>query len=451
MRILEALIVLSNFAAIIFAIERAPGWASRFAIAAFLLLLIHLLVEKGRWQMMAAYTACIGFLAYCLLADNHHSWLIGAIGAILILCSVIAAMVLPVFTLPRPGGPYAIGTVTRHWTAPGSSGQGDVKPRKLTIQFWYPTEARSGMRSPYRTNDARGVKSHLRLIRTHSWMDVPVASSPDSFPVILFSPGWKGHLTQNTVQFEMLASRGFIVLSLEHPPAQGLPADFDPSLEKNLRGYSVEVRLRARDVLSVLDQLEAINQHDPEGLFEGRLDTLRTGMFGYSFGGATTFEACWLDRRLKAGINMDGMLFGESAENGVEQPFLTMSGGGALPTEEDLQCSDPRRRVHMRALDTDMKRIERSLARHGGYYLRGEGMFHSNFSDRPLYSPLRRLTHAGPIRVNRAMHIINEYTLAFFEQHLNHKPEAVLARPSQYSEIQFDRHQAPDFEALERA
>ena len=451
MRIFEALIILSGFAAIVFAVGRAPGWASSFAIAGFLLLVIHLLVEKGRWQMIAAYIACIGLLAYGLLGHDRHSWLMGAIASVMLLSSAIAAVVLPVFTLPRPQGPYSIGTVTRHWTAPDSSTKADEKSRKLTIQFWYPTEAKSGKRSPYRTDDAQGLKSHLRLIRTHSWVNVPVASSPGGFPIILFSPGWKGHLTQNTVQFEMLASRGYIVLSVEHPPAQSLPTDFDPSLEENLQGYSVEVGLRARDVLFVLDRLEAINQNDPEGLFEGRLDTLHMGMFGYSFGGATTFEACWLDRRLKAGINMDGMLFGESADKGVEQPFLTMSGGGTLPTEQDLQCSDPRRRVHMRALDTDMKRIERSLAKHGGYYLRGEGMFHSNFSDRPLYSPVRRLTHAGPIQAKRAMHIVNEYTLAFFEQYLNEKPEAVLARPSQYPDVQFDRHRVPDFEALEMA
>lgn len=140
-----------------------------------------------------------------------------------------------------------------------------------------------------------------------------------------------------------------------------------------------------------------------------------------------------------------------AAESGVEQPFLIMSSDGALPTEEDLQCADQRRRVHMRALDTDIKRIERSLAKHGGYYMRGEGMSHSDFSDRPLYSPLRRLTHSGTIRVNRAMQIINEYTLAFFEQYLNGKPQAVLVQPSRYPEVQFERHSVPNSMALETA
>jgi dienelactone hydrolase len=444
MRICEALILLIDFAALMLAFERESGWASGLAVLAFLLLVIHLLVERGRWQMLAAYMACIGLLAFCFFGDNRISLIMGAIGLLMLLSSALAATVLPVFSLPRPDGPYSIGTSTRQYVRYDEFDDVQVRSRKLRVQFWYPTEVETGKRSAYRTNDAHGLKSHLRLVRTHSWVNVTVAPSPKRLPVILFSPGWKGHLTQNTAQFEMLSSHGFIVLSLEHTPALDLPVDFDPSPEQNLQGYSVEVERRARDVSFVLDQLEAINQNDPEGLFEERIDISRVGMFGYSFGGATTLEACWRDERLNAGINMDGMLFGGSAESGVEQPFLFMSSDGDLPSEEDMQCADARNRVHMRALDTDINRIRRSLARYGGYYLVVKGTSHSNYSDRPLYSPLRKLTHGGSIEARNAIRIVNAYSLAFFEEHLNGKAQPLLSRETSiYPEAHFELHPAP--------
>jgi dienelactone hydrolase len=444
MRTLEKLLIVLVSGALILDFVRHPLTVGILAVVAGFVGLLHGFIEKPRWQMIPAYVATAEVLVYSLVGGRFPTAITLSTG-ILLATSVALGTLLPVFPLPEPGGFYSVGTVTRRWTTARTPG-GDIAesvPRRLTIQFWYPTDDRSGKRSLYRNEDARGLKAHLRLVRTHSFLDVPLSSAADKFPVILFSPGWKGHLTQNTVQFEMLASRGFVVASIEHPRAEGLPADFDPSLEENLLGYDREVGIRAEDIQFVLDQIEGLDQNDPEGLFTGRLDTSSIGMLGYSFGGAVTMEACWRDSRLKAGINLDGMLFGESAEAGVRQPFLFMSSDGPLPSESDLQCPDARRRVHMQALDRDMKRIQRSLGQYGGYYLRIEGAAHSNFSDRPLYSPLRRLTDAGRMRPQRAFQIINEYTLAFFEQYLNGRVQSILeSRVSPYQDADFSRNVA---------
>jgi dienelactone hydrolase len=444
MRLFETLIVFLelSFLGLALASHVQLIWVLVLPLASVLVIIFHWFVEGYRWQMAPAYVGSVLLLLFAVTAYGQPGAIaLGMIGiaAALLFASLALGTILPVFSLPEPGGPNAIGTVNQQWRVNVAAGRGgETSPRKLNIQFWYPTEIKRGKRAPYRTGDAQGLKAHLRLTRTHAVVNAPVSAKHRQYPVVLFSPGWKGHLTQNTLQFEMLASHGFVVLAMEHPPAQNLPEYFDPTSEENLRGYGVEVKRRALDVQFVLGQLEMLNQRDPDARFTNRLDLSRIGMFGYSFGGALSAEACWLDQRIKAGINMDGMMFGEVTETGVRQPFLFISDDSGGPSERDLHSPDPARQIHARALQADCQFIDRSLAQYGGYYLRIRGAAHSNFSDRPLYSPLKRLTDAGPIDIRTCIKIVNAYTLAFFEQHLNQAAQPLLNETnSEYPEAVF--------------
>ncbi len=450
MRLFEILIVILEVPLLVFAFtsQVGPLWTSVLPLVAALVVVLHWIIEGYRWQMVPAYAASVLLAVLFLLGHSQPramSIVVVVLAAVLLLASLVLATILPVFSLPRPDGAHAVGTITQQWTVRNDLGQAEQSlPRNLNIQFWYPTETKKGQRSAYRSSDAQGLKAHLRLTKTHAIVNAPVSRTQNRYPVVLFSPGWKGHLTQNTIQFEMLASHGFIVLAMEHPPAHNLPLYFDASQEENLRGYAVEVKLRAHDVQFVLDQLETLNQRDSDARFTHRLDLSRIGMFGYSFGGALSAEACWLDPRLKAGLNMDGMMFGDVTKTGIRQPFFFMSDDSGGPSQQDLHSPDPRRRVHASALEADCKLIERSLAKYGGYYLRIRGAAHSNYSDRPLYSPLKRLTDAGSINIQACMRIINSYTLAFFDQHLNGNPQPLLnGAGNDYPEAMFRYHPVP--------
>lgn len=45
-------------------------------------------------------------------------------------------------------------------------------------------------------------------------------------------------------------------------------------------------------------------------------------MFGQSLGGATTGAVMYADRRVRAGINLDGRMFGPGSTVVLDQPFL---------------------------------------------------------------------------------------------------------------------------------
>src|SRR5690349_11458489 len=48
-------------------------------------------------------------------------------------------------------------------------------------------------------------------------------------------------------------------------------------------------------------------------------------MLGHSLGGATAAATMLVDRRLDAGLDMDGLLFGKVAVTGLEKPFMLFS------------------------------------------------------------------------------------------------------------------------------
>ena len=56
-----------------------------------------------------------------------------------------------------------------------------------------------------------------------------------------------------------------------------------------------------------------------------RAATVQRGMFGHSLGGATAAAAMLEDRRIKAGVNLDGTLFGPVVNAGLDRPFMLVA------------------------------------------------------------------------------------------------------------------------------
>lgn len=455
MRILEISFISVDFILLVICFARKGSWNGSMALLAyiaFILCIAQIGTEGSRWQMYPAYAvaAALALIATVQYLPLHSTTPLRiAIGIALLLSAVVLGSLFPIFSLPDPGGPDAIGTVTRQWfrATHDPHEQLDAQDsRKLTVQFWYPAVRDPAARpAPYRTNSTGKLMArYLQLVPTHSQLDVPVAPSQRTYPVILFSPMWNSGRTQNTFEFEMLASHGFVVASIEHPQDDA-QQDASYSSADSVSRKDVEVFRRANDVRFVLDQLAKMNNSDPAHLMTGRLDLSRVGITGHSFGGAAAAESCWLDPRIKAGINMDGTMFGQVGDVGASQPFFFMfSDGPVSPPESALNSSDTGTRYQTQIDYRDAKRDEAWFREHGGYRLLIRGSLHLNYSDKPMYSPIKKLTDGGSIDPGRAMQIINAYTLAFFEKHLNNRTEPLLDGPSGlYPEVEFEAFPPP--------
>lgn len=135
-------------------------------------------------------------------------------------------------TLPAPTGPHRIGTVPVHlvdrsrpdpWVPA-------VRHRELMTSVWYPArEARRGQGlAPYMEAGAAerwdGLTPHRipqgtvdwRAVRTHARLGAPVDLRGGRFPVVLYSPGSADPRTWSTFLVEELASRGYVVITIDH-------------------------------------------------------------------------------------------------------------------------------------------------------------------------------------------------------------------------------------------
>jgi acetyl esterase/lipase len=167
----------------------------------------------------------------------------------------------------------------------------------------------------------------------------------------------------------------------------------------------------AADQRFVLDRLAAMNQARGTPWF-GQLNTDRVGAIGHSFGGAAATEACAEDSRIHASVNMDGWFFGAMRARGPHQPILVIN---ASPLDGTTESNAKVATILDKA---DFADTEASLRNFGGYQLFVKGASHQDFTDQPLVSPLRMLSHRGVLPAQKLQPIVRAYVLAFFDMTL---------------------------------
>ncbi len=500
MRNLEMLLLLADLVAlVILAFPRlhATGWWRLSAFAAMAIAFAQVGVEGPRWQLVPAYALTLLFFLASIArrpaaaADGARRVRLArsATGCAAVGFTVAAAlpMIVPVFRLPPPTGPHAIGTLTYHWVDATRSEAIVADPqarRELMVQIWYPAQAQaSGTRTAY-LPDAGAVMTafariqdkpaflfgHLKYVVTHAMAAAPAASELPAFPVLLFLEGASGFRQMNTYQVEELASRGYIVVAIDHPgaaaavvfpdghqvvgldraqfqaavrpsylpPAPGTPRDGTPIPPGLARQGGSLIAYLAQDVVFTLDQLESLNRADPNAILTGKLDLRRVGVFGISLGGIVVGEACQREPRLRACLVMDAAMSTDVVRAGLRQPAMWITRDAAsMRLERQRAGGWPE--VEIQAHQTSMRAVYEGLSS-AGYFVRVPGMFHGNFTDIAIWTPLASLLGvAGPINPQRAHDIVNAYTAAFFDRHVDGRPAKLLEGPAwEYPDAVFE-------------
>ena len=259
--------------------------------------------------------------------------------------------------LPSPSGPFKVGTrrMTFDDKARAETFGPKKGPRRLAVQFWYPAVPRGEAKALY--TPAKGVARHLSSafhmpailngldsLETSSYKDAEIDKRAVPAPLLIFSHGYTGFEGQNTIQMEHLASHGYMVASICHTyeafateiDGNIVPMDgerikeFNSGMVELSKQYDLKnitpekmlefmekcqkqnqgLELWVQDTVFVAEEILGMNAQ-PQSPFFGAVDTEKTiGLFGHSYGGATSHELARRDGRFGCFVNMDGAPYG---------------------------------------------------------------------------------------------------------------------------------------------
>jgi predicted dienelactone hydrolase len=360
-------------------------------VAVFLLLIAAAaLFAVGRWR--PALPAALAAMGTALAALALHHWQAApaaAIAAVAAAClwrgpalrrrwqrnaaraalalaipgAAIPYLLFPLFALPAPGGPYAIGTTRIDLIDAGRRGvleDGADARRRMTVQLWYP--AAPGDRHPlarYLPSDTVATDAgsiarnalhrsfelqHLAAIPTHARLDAEPAG--DGHPLFVFNHGYTMYPAQNTPLFERLASHGYVVASIGHPydsarqqfadgwSRETTPLVVSPAMAETLgalvqdqsvqgwrRRFPAYAEAAAKDRLMRSTEawladtrfiLATLARGRPSPLaarIARSVDFSRLAFGGMSFGGGIAAQACVQEPQCRAAISLDGVTY----------------------------------------------------------------------------------------------------------------------------------------------
>ncbi|OLZ52612.1 acetylhydrolase [Amycolatopsis coloradensis] len=238
-----------------------------------------------------------------------------------------AAPAAPALSLPAPEGPFPIGVRTLHLTDQQRADPWmPEKRRELMVNVWYPAVP-LGRAPLYMTNaeSAAAVAGRkldlppdtLSKVRIHSRENAP--SLPGRRPLVLLSPGAGNNRITLTSVAEHLAAQGFVVAGIDHA-YEAWATEFPDGLRQCVActrpngPWPAAIANRAIDTSFVVDTLLKDRRWS--------IDARKIGMAGHSAGGSATAATMVADRRIKAGVNVDGPFYGTVS---LDRPLLLLA------------------------------------------------------------------------------------------------------------------------------
>ncbi len=375
--------------------------------------------------------------------------------------------------LPAPTGPYQVGVTSLHlvdrarrdpWVA--------ARPyRELMVSVRYPARAAGGHpRAPQMlpgeaaafedwSNFSADIPKGLAdwgATLAHAHLDAPVAHhSGRGFPVLIYSPGAADPRSLGSTLADELASRGYAVVSVDHtyeapgvqfPDGRVARTRMPEEAGKAKTPAQVTELLKKLTAVRVADTRFVLDELDRSALprsLRGALDLRAVGMFGQSGGGFTAAQAMHDDRRIKAAVNMDGVMGYTQRDDDPAHPSTVGTDGLDRPLLLMGKEGDDHHTV------ASWKAVwEHSSGWHRDLTLTGAA--HASFTDAQSLVPqlageggLSRKTVeklVGTVAPDRSVAVQRACVTAFFDRWLRGRDGKLLDGPSaRYPEIRFVR------------
>jgi predicted dienelactone hydrolase len=185
-------------------------------------------------------------------------------------------------------GSYTIGVRTIEWVNKGQidilkskNGSDPLYDRPLKSEVWYPAIIPAGKKELTTYDDVFGsTQDSTRPLVPFTFSGralreaAPVAATT-SFPLIIVSHGYPGSRVLLTYLTENLASKGYIVVAIDHTE----------STHGDQKGFASTLLNRSKDILFVLNQMADAGKPGSNHFLSGLVDADNTALIGYSMGG----------------------------------------------------------------------------------------------------------------------------------------------------------------------
>jgi dienelactone hydrolase len=367
--------------------------------------------------------------------------------------------------LPKPTGPYLIATTIFQLMDTVVFPDGRRVARPVMAQAWYPART-STVRPKARyveqqtLLDAMVSEKYEDVPATdiRSWRDLhlsalagaPPAKSPGGrgWPALVFSHGFGMSRVNYAALAQELASRGYVVFTVDHPYGGFMVAPDGRVLQPG--GDSLRRRLGTPPNLATVDSalawdarrwaLEAgavvrraaSRQTGVSALASLSIDTMRVGMLGHSLGGAAALQACRDDPLFRACADMDGAAVGDVDLNGVRKPSLVLLSQPAPSAAEPKDSAERAHRDEFARMGRERDSTWRAIALHSEpapvFIVKLQGTAHLSFSDAPFLMPSLLQGTGSSRSATNANSLVVSYVNAFFDHFLRGARLRLLTR-----------------------
>jgi predicted dienelactone hydrolase len=327
--------------------------------------------------------------------------------------------------LPETTGSFQVGRRTYEWTDTPRRDPYSNGPRRLAVWLWYPVaKDTTGRRVQYAPDEWNGLHLKAPISLFQGPFDTlqdraldRVAVAPGRFPVVVLMPGMGLSAPMYAALAEDLASHGYLVAgvtptySAKLTVLGGQTVESKPDASPSDLGESTE---GARQVGDHLVGVWAADARFAAGMVAKELPNsvepaVGPSYVGHSFGGAASLEACRLDARCAAAVDLDGIQFGEVVTKGVKAPLLLLGADDSCVTSV---CGPDAKNDHDR--DRALSLLKASTGT--SWCATVPGTRHFNFTDYGAYYlayPLRRFLPLGKTGPRHALTVTNGYISTF--------------------------------------
>lgn len=153
--------------------------------------------------------------------------------------------------------------------------------RTLKTEIWYPADIQSNIEEIVVYNQVMGSSNDpKRPLIPFTFLgkavrDANPLKSLEKFPLIIVSHGYLGSRLLLTYLTENLASKGYIVIAIDHAE----------STFSDAAGFSSTLLNRSKDVLFILNQMADLGKTSKNSFLYDLIDTDNSALIGYSMGG----------------------------------------------------------------------------------------------------------------------------------------------------------------------